>query len=139
MEGIITMNEIIFKDAMHKKFYIDMLLSLDNVDVHHKCLVYLLGLTDTTRMNFAKIYDVQTGLIQHECVCESWNTRSTLKIIRLAFILYTDKLPMPMDVGDTSHDESENIHRRYALGNIFFDAEHFDYFVQALKIRFNYA
>ena len=84
---------IIFKDEGHKTFFQDMVKKVRYQDCYHEALIYTLGICDDTRKQFERIYDLKSGLIKPKCLHEGWQTGSSLKVVRLAFNLYTDVTP----------------------------------------------
>lgn len=129
--------DIKFKDGQHKEFFYEKMQQVRVNDGNHQSLIYLLGLSETTRTHFQRIYNIETGLIQPNCVYEAWITSSTSRLINLAFNLYTDFTPIPDDIRDNESKELEYI-RNYTPINLFDNYEFFSYFVEAMKIRFSY-
>ncbi len=65
---------IIFNSEAHEK-----LKEVKEQDVYHKALCYCLGISPDTRRNINSIYDFKTGDIKTECLCEGWQTGSSMK------------------------------------------------------------
>lgn len=128
--------KVTFADQQHRDFFKEKIQQARQDDVYHQSLIYLLALSETTRTNFKRIYNIETGLIQPNCVYEAWNTSSTLRLISLAFNLYTNGMPVPEDIAEDANKELAYIKRNYSPVDIFSDYEYFPYFTQALKIRF---
>ena len=131
-----TVMTVTFADQQHRDFFFEKIQQARQDDVYHQSLLYLLALSETTRTNFKRIYNLETGLINPNCVYEAWNTSSTLRLISLAFNLYTNGTPVPEDIAENDAEELAFIKRNYSPVDIFSDYEYFPYFVQALKIRF---
>lgn len=85
--------EIIFINEAHEKFYYEKLKEVRKQDAYHKALCYCLGISPDTRRNINSIYDFKTGDIKTECLCEEWQTGSSMKVVRLAFNLYCNTTP----------------------------------------------
>lgn len=127
---------VIFANEQHKSFFNEKMQQVRVVDSYHQSLIYLLALSETTRTNFNRIYNIETGLIQPNCVYEGWNTSSTIRLISFAFNLYTNGMPVPEDIAENNTEELTFIKRNYSPVDIFCDYEYFPFFVEALKIRF---
>ena len=59
-------------------------------DCYHKALIYILGISEDTRNHFSQIYDIKSGYIKPECLHQGWQTSGSVRVVRLAFNLYTD-------------------------------------------------
>ncbi len=122
---------ITFKDDEHAAFFWKNFRKYQQHDVYHMALIYCLGINTDTRRNIHRIYDFQTGLIKPGCLREGWQTSGSLKVVRLAFNLYTGGIP------SIYHDLKEEIDEAqlYSVTDIFCtnDAR---YFWEAIKIRF---
>ena len=57
---------ITFKNAAHKKFYLDYLPKCRYKDVYHKALIYCLGMDEETRNHVDSIYDFKSGCVKTE-------------------------------------------------------------------------
>lgn len=84
---------IIFISEAHEKFYYEKLKEVRKQDAYHKALCYCLGISPDTRRNINSIYDFKTGDIKTECLCEGWQTGSSMKVVRLTFNLYCNTTP----------------------------------------------
>ena len=62
-------------------------------DCYHKALIYILGISEDTRNHFSQIYDIKSGFIKPECLHQGWQTSGSVRVVRLAFNLYTDGTP----------------------------------------------
>ena len=120
---------MIFYNSEHEDFYYEKLQLLSGKDVYRESLFYVLGLTEETRNNFHKIYDVKEKQINLEVFNDAWQTSTTLIITRLAFNLYNGY------VGE-SERETEEKASKYSVDNIFCRKEFAPYFYEAIRIRF---
>lgn len=84
---------MVFVNDEHEKFYYEKLKQARYQDCYHKSLIYILGISEDTRNHFSQIYDIKTGYIKTECLHEGWQTSGSVRIVRLAFNLYTDGTP----------------------------------------------
>lgn len=128
--------KVIFANEQHRNFFNEKMQQVRVIDSYHQSLIYLLGVSETTRTNFKCIYNIVTDFINPNCVYEGWNTSSTIRLISFAFNLYTNGTPVPEDIAENETEELDFIKRNYSPMNIFSDYEYFPYFVEALKIRF---
>lgn len=114
-------NKIEFKNREHEEFYLKNLAKCRRQDSYHKALIYCLGIGDDTRQNINRIYDFQTGRIKPGCLHEGWQTSGSLRIVRTAFNLYTDRTPGI----DKDSDPAEQIKemRLYTVSELFCTAD----------------
>lgn len=68
-------NTIIFKNEKHKEFYQTYMKKCRRQDVYHKALIYCLGISEDTRVNIDRIYDLRTGYVKTECLQEGWQRK----------------------------------------------------------------
>ena len=124
---------MVFANEEHKKFYYEKLAQAGYQDCYHMALIYILGISEDTRKHFRQIYDIKSGCIKTECLHQGWLTSSSIKVVRLAFNLYTDGTP---DVdGYGSSDEQVSECRRYSVGDIFC-CSYAMYFWEGIKLRY---
>lgn len=79
-------NTIIFRNEKHKDFYQTYMKKCRRQDVYHKALIYCLGISEDTRVNIDRIYDLGTGYVKTECLQEGWQTSGSVRIVRMAFL-----------------------------------------------------
>lgn len=124
---------MIFYNEKHKEFYEDKLTTLElynKADVYYKSVIYLLGLTETTRENFKKIFDIKNGEININAIQSPFQTSTSLKVTRIAFSLWN------RCYFDSEDDiENANYSPKYNVSEIF-NCELAPYFYEAIKIRF---
>ena len=94
---------MVFANEEHEKFYYEKLEQARYQDCYHKALIYILGISDDTRNHFSQIYDMKSGYVKPECLHQGWQTSGSVKVVRLAFNLYTDGMPSVDD--NESRDE----------------------------------
>lgn len=56
-------------------------------------MIYILGISEDTRNHFSQIYDIKSGYIKTECLHQGWQTSGSVRVVRLAFNLYTGGTP----------------------------------------------
>ena len=113
-------NTIIFRNEKHKDFYQTYMKKCRRQDVYHKALIYCLGISEDTRVNIDRIYDLRTGYVKTECLQEGWQTSGSVRIVRMAFNLYCNGTPSVYDYEseDGKYRSMQDIHRRsyFAVG-----------------------
>lgn len=114
-----------FHDDEHKKFYNDKIEYVSDPDVYYCSLVYILGISDITREFFDQIFDIKKGLIKPECLDKAWQTGNTLRTVRLAFNLYTNRIP-----------ESDFQNAQYYSASDIFCSSYAPYYWQGIKLRY---
>lgn len=120
---------MIFLDKDHEKFYnekVDIIGAL--ADAERKSLIYILGLTETTRIHFEEIYNQKGNVIvaTKKMFKEPWQTGTSLALIRLAYNLYG---------GFTGKEDDEAY--KYSVLSIFSSCRTLiPYLYEAIKIRF---
>jgi len=120
-----------FADQDHLDFYSRQMAKLPN-DSQHNALAYTLGICKNTRKHFDSIFSVNDFSINPAAIDEGWQTGSSRKVTRLAFQLFTDKIPTA-----TSGDEEMDINElsKYSVSDIFC-CHYAPYFFEAVKIRY---
>jgi len=82
------MNPIRFRDAEHESFYYRMLEERQCNDGYHRALFYTLGISRDSRSHIRDLFDFSNGGIKPEGLKASWQTGSSIRVCRLAFILW---------------------------------------------------
>lgn len=122
------MNEILFKNDSHREFYLRH--TVNGSDVYLRTLVYLLGLTAETRVNFSQCFNAKSRMIKPEALSEGWQTGSTGRIVRMAFNLWNGwhyETPEDADVGRVS---------AACTPDELFCCEFAPFFFEAIKLRY---
>lgn len=124
---------MVFANEEHEKFYYEKLGQARYQDCYHKALIYILGISEDTRNHFSQIYDIKSGYIKTECLHQGWQTSGSVRVVRLAFNLYTDGTPSVDDY--KRKDEQIDECREYSVSNIFC-CGYAMYFWQGIKLRY---
>lgn len=124
---------MVFKDNKHEEFYYEKLEQVRYQDCYHKALIYILGISEDTRNHFSQIYDIKSGCIKTECLHEGWQTSGSVRVVRLAFNLYTDGLPGVDEYKRKNEQISEC--REYSVSDIFC-CSYAMYFWEGIKLRY---
>ena len=80
-----------FIDNEHEKFWknkYEIMQQYKKTDVYYKSIVYTLGMCETTRDNFNKIFNLKKGEININSINEAYQTDTSKKITRMAFSLW---------------------------------------------------
>ena len=122
-----------FIDKEHKEFWNKKLIemqALEKTDVYYKSIVYTLGICETTRNNFEKIFNLKLGEINIDVINDSFQTSESEKVTRLAFSLWNNcKYDSEQDI------EDGKLSSNYNVGEIFCSS-FAPYFYEAIKVRY---
>lgn len=80
-----------FIDSKHKEFWNNKYKEMEQMgktDVYYKAIVYTLGICETTRDNFSKIFNLRTGEINIDSINGAYQTSTSEKVTRMAFSLW---------------------------------------------------
>ena len=127
---------MIFIDDAHRDFYESEMTALKD-DCHHRALVYTIGICSDTRRNFSAMYDKKERAIISDSIYAAWQTGSSTKLTRLAFNLFTDRVPTALAYDDTGRTVTEDFNecQRYSVSDIFC-CSYATYFFEAIRIRY---
>lgn len=122
-----------FIDDKHQQFYEEKIKEIEKnrkIDSYYRSLIYTLGICETTRMNFNKIFNIQNETINIDSLNEGWQTGSSIKTTRMAFSLwcacmYDSEDNIEKDIKSNGYNVSEIFCCGYA-----------PYFYEAIKIRY---
>ncbi|MBQ7977332.1 MAG: hypothetical protein IJW32_02620 [Clostridia bacterium] len=117
---------MLFNGEEHEKFYNDLIEGF-TPDPYYYSLFYLLSLTEDTRKNFHKIYNIAERKVRPQCLRDPWQTGTTIAITRLALNLFNGFTGLNGEFDDV---------RNYTADNIFCRKDLMKYFFQAIAIRF---
>lgn len=125
---------MVFAGEEHQEFYHEKLQQVRYQDCYHKALIYLLGISADTRKHFHQIYNLRTGCIKPECLREGWQTSGSIRIVKLAFNLYTDDTPGIERC--RCKDEQITECKKYSVSDIFC-CGYAMYFWEGIKLRYS--
>lgn len=117
-----TINKIIFYDEMHKTRFITLAKKIENLDVYHKSLIYLIALNVDCYRNINDIYDIKNDVIKKTGLKKGWQTSTSIRATRLAFNLWNNTV-------------EKTCAEKYSPCCIFCDPNA-EYYMQAIRIRF---
>ncbi len=122
-----------FVDDEHEKFWNEKNLIMQKygkTDVYYKSIVYTLGICETTRSNFNKIFSIENGEINIDSINSAFQTGTSEKVTRIAFSLWN------RCNYDSDKDRQKGKVSKYYNPNEIFCCSYAPYFVEALKIRY---
>lgn len=122
-----------FIDKEHEEFWNEKfseMQRLGKTDVYYKSIVYVLGICETTRENFNRIFDLKNGEINIDSLQEAYQTGTSEKVTRMAFSLWNRCM----------YDSSEDLNKgekssSYNASEIFC-CSYAPYFWEGIKIRY---
>lgn len=122
-----------FVDEKHEKFYkeqLEKMKKLGKTDVYYRSTVYTLGISETTRNNFNKIFDIRKGEIIIDSINGAFQTSTSEKVTRMAFSLWNR-----CNYDSEKERQRRKVSELYNVSEIFC-CSYAPYFVEALKIRY---
>lgn len=122
-----------FVDDEHEKFWNEKNLIMQEygkTDVYYKSIVYTLGICETTRNNFNKIFSIENGEINIDSINSAFQTGTSEKVTRMAFSLWN------RCNYDSDKDRQKGKVSKYYNPSEIFCCSYAPYFVEALKIRY---
>lgn len=122
-----------FVDDEHEMFWNEKNLILQKyrkTDVYYKSIVYTLGICETTRSNFDKIFSIENGEININSINSAFQTGTSEKVTRMAFSLWN------RCNYDSDKDRQNGKVSEYYNPSEIFCCSYAPYFVEALKIRY---
>lgn len=119
-----------FLDNKHTQFYEQKLKEIGKSDVYIKSLIYTLGLCETTRENYEKIFDIKNCQININSINAPYQTDTSQRVTRLAFCLWNR-----FNYDSEQDLENDKVSVYYNVSEIFC-CSFAPYFYEAIKIRY---
>lgn len=122
-----------FIDKEHQDFFkqtLERLAEYGKTDVYYTSLVYTLGICETTRDNFNKIFNIKNGEINIDSLNSAWQTGTSEKVTRMAFSLWNR-----CNYDSEQDIEDEKVSKNYNVSEIFC-CSYAPYFYEGIKIRY---
>lgn len=129
------MTDRTFMDDTHWQCFTAIITQMQQSDVYHMAVAYLLALDTVTRQHVSDIFDFEEDCIKLDALSKPWQTGTSCKTTRLAFNLWNGCCTN----GDTYTDEegyTEDLPSREYGVDAIFSCEYAPYYWQAIKIRF---
>ncbi len=106
-----------FVDNEHELFFVNkikQLYKLNRNDPYYISIIYSLGICETTRNSFEKIFNMRKGKINVDAINEKWQTDTSCKVTRLAFSLWNGCMY------DSKEDyKNQKMSKNYNISEIF--------------------
>lgn len=129
------MTDRTFADDKHWQCFTSIINQMQQSDVYHMAVAYLLALDTVTRQHVSDIFDFDEDCIKLDALQKPWQTGTSRKTTRLAFNLWngycTDGQTYTDEEGYTADLPSGN----YSVADIF-SCSYAPYYWEAIKIRF---
>lgn len=122
-----------FIDSKHREFWNEKYKEMQimgKTDVYYKAIVYTLGICETTRDNFNKIFNLRTGEINIDSINGAYQTSTSEKVTRMAFSLWNR-----CNYDSEKDIENEKVSEKYNVSEIFC-CSYAPYFWEGIKIRY---
>ena len=103
---------------------------LGKTDVYYKSIVYVLGVCETTRDNFDKIFNLKAGEINVDSLQGAYQTGTSEKVTRMAFSLWNR-----CNYDSREDFNNGNVSTSYNVSEIFC-CSYAPFFYEAIKIRY---
>lgn len=129
------MTDRTFADDTHWQCFTSIINQMQQSDVYHMSMAYLLSLDTVTRQHVSEIFDFEEDCIKPDALQKPWQTGTSRKTTRLAFNLWNGCC----SDGETYTDEdgytADLPSGEYGVDAIFC-CSYAPYYWEAIKIRF---
>lgn len=129
------MTERTFANDKHWESFTAIINQMQQSDVYHMSVAYLLALDTVTRNHVNEIFNFEEDCIRPDALSEPWQTDTSRKTTRLAFNLWNGCCCDGETYTD-SEGYTRDLPSRYFAVDDIFSSEYAPYYWQALKIRF---
>ena len=118
-----------FQNDNHRQHFLRLLSMMKRNDAYHQSVAYLMALVP---MDANDVFDFQNDCIKHEGLYARWQTSSSRKATRLLFNLWNGCYE------DHAAETPEKTSYYYAVDEIFSNYEYAPWFMEAVRIRFEW-
>lgn len=129
-------DKIEFNNPKHSDEYNTILKMMNNQDVYHKAVAYLLALDTVINTHINEVYDFKENHIILEALNKPWQTDTSRKTTRLIYNLWNGYHSDGETYIDSNGYEVDLPSRFYSVDEIFCST-YASYYWQALKLRFS--
>lgn len=128
-----------FLNEEHERFYKDNILKCRVIESNHRALIYVLGLRENCRKRLFELYDFDSNVIRPYGIEFEGFDENDRRTIRLAFNLFSGDMPT-VDVMNRKNGAEAALEeaKLYSISDVFGCISLVDYFVEALKLRFEW-
>mgnify|MGYP004453827209 CR=1 FL=1 len=125
-----------FMNEAHKQFVMNCILKAGQDDIYHIALFYVLGLSEDCKRNVDTLYDWKSNCVKKLGKKSGWITSTSLKIIRLAYNLFSDGCPTAVDIEDPEERCCELLGYTPAAILSGLEPKIFAYCLEGIRIRY---
>lgn len=129
------MTDRTFMDDTHWQSFTSIINQMQQSDVYHLSMAYLLSLDTVTRQHVSEIFDYEKDCIKLSALQEPWQTDTSRKTTRLAFNLWNGCCSDGETYTDSEGYTADLPSSNYSVSDIF-SCSYAAYYWEAVKIRF---
>lgn len=129
------MTDRTFMDDTHWQCFTSIINKMQQSDVYHMSMAYLLSLDTVTRQHVSDIFDYDEDCIRTDALQEPWQTGTSQKTTRLAFNLWNGCCSDGDTYTDSEGYTADLPSGEYSVVDIF-SCSYAAYYWEAVKIRF---
>ena len=118
-----------FKNRLHVEKFYEILSRMRHNDVYHLSAAYLMALADLVPES---VFNFDNDCIIPEGLYAGWQSSSSRRATRLMYNLWDGCYR------DLAADNAERTSCYYAVDEIMYDHEYFRWFIEAIRIRFEW-
>lgn len=129
------MTERTFADDTHWLNFTEIINQMQQSDVYHMAVAYLLALDTVTRRHVSDIFDFDEDCIRPDAIHKPWQTDTSRKTTRLAFNLWNGCCSDGQTYTDEDGYSKDLPSCNYGVGAIF-SCSYAPFYWEAIKIRY---
>lgn len=129
------MTDRTFMDDTHWECFTEIINQMQQSDVYHMAVAYLLALDTVTRNHVNDIFDFSENCIRTDALSKPWQTGTSRKTTRLAFNLWNGCCSDGDTYTDSEGYTADLPSGEYSVVDIF-SCSYAAYYWEAVKIRF---
>ena len=129
------MTDRTFADDTHWECFTAIINQMQQSDVYHLSVAYLLALDTVTRQHVSDVFSFEEDCIKPDALSQPWQTSTSRKTTRLAFNLWNGYCSDGKTYTDSEGYTADLPSGNYSVADIF-SCSYAPYYWQALQIRF---
>lgn len=129
------MTDRTFADDTHWQCFTSIINQMQQSDVYHMSMAYLLALDTVTRQHVSEIFDFERDCIRTDALQEPWQTGTSRKTTRLAFNLWNDCCSDGQTYTDEEGYTADLPSGNYSVSDIF-SCGYAPFYWEAIKLRY---
>ncbi len=128
-----------FMNGEHERFYKNTIVRCRTVDCNQRAFVYIIGLTENCRNSVDGLYNFEKNALPDVFPDMEPFGETDRKVIRLAYNLFDGSMPT-VPSPDNGCDCAQMLAEasKYSISSIFNCISLVDYFIEAVKIRYEF-